>query len=233
MPGAISPSIKSRCAKGKSLADSRDSKRSLLRALGAVAASLVHKEEEDLREAFHRALDVGVTAGMLREVIHTAYLFDGYPTALEGFRQLTVIAGVPNPPPSDVDYTPDSVKRWRSRGEKLCRQVYSAQFDKLTGLVREFAPELSDAMLVEGYGKVLSREGLDAKLRELVVVAILAAKNRPRQFLSHCLGALRLGATERELREIVESSVAESTPDCRARAEFYIQDAARHFVKPQ
>ncbi len=70
--------------------------------------------------------------------------------------------------------------------------------------VRDFAPELSDAMLVEGYGKVLSRDQIDVRMRELSVVVILALKLRLRQLLSHALGCLRLGVTEEQLRFAVK-----------------------------
>ena len=196
-----------------------------------MAATLVHGDEDDLRTAFHRALDSGIPAEVLREVVFTSYLFDGYPTALEGFRQLAMVAGIPNPPPLDVEYTANSISDWRIRGERLCRMVYGAQFESLTDMVLQFAPELSDAMLVEGYGKVLSRDRLDPKIRELVVVAILASKNRPRQLLSHCLGALRLGATEQELREIVVASLEDSPPECAPRSMTILEDAIRRFVK--
>lgn len=70
--------------------------------------------------------------------------------------------------------------------------------------VGEFAPELGDAMLVEGYGKVLSRDQIDVRMRELCVVVILSLKHRLRQLLSHALGCLRLGVTEDQLRFAVK-----------------------------
>lgn len=196
-----------------------------------VAAALVTEDEERLRDQLHRALDAGVSVIALREVVLTAYLFDGYPAALEGFRVLAGIVGPPYRTPADTTYTTDSIARWRSRGEQLCRTVYGPQFKKLTGYVAEIAPELADAMIVEGYGKVLARDGLDPRLRELAVVAILAAKNRPRQLLSHCLGALRLGATEGELREALDAADEYAPADNIARSEPILTDAIRRFVK--
>jgi len=196
-----------------------------------LASALINGGEDDIRTEFHRCLDSGITAENLREVVLTSYLFDGYPTALEGFRLLSMVTGIPNSPPPDIKYTGESIALWRTRGEKLCRMVYGKQFDNLTGLVAEFAPELADAMLVEGYGKVLSREKLDPKIRELVVVAILAVKNRPRQLLSHCLGALRLGASEKELRDVIEATAEYSSSDRLPRSTAILEDALRRFVK--
>jgi 4-carboxymuconolactone decarboxylase len=50
-------------------------------------------------------------------------------------------------------------------------------------------------MIVEGYGKVLGRPGLDLARRELCIVAACAASGQNRQLHSHLLGALNAGAS--------------------------------------
>ena len=54
-------------------------------------------------------------------------------------------------------------------------------------------------MVVEGYGKVLGREGLDLRDRELCIVALLAVQGAPRQLFSHIRGALNAGASSPEV----------------------------------
>jgi 4-carboxymuconolactone decarboxylase len=49
-------------------------------------------------------------------------------------------------------------------------------------------------MIVDGYGKVLSRPGLDLARRELCIVAACAASRQDRQLHSHLHGALNAGA---------------------------------------
>ena len=49
-------------------------------------------------------------------------------------------------------------------------------------------------MISEGYGKVLSRPGLDLARRELCIVAACAATNQDRQLHSHLHGARNAGA---------------------------------------
>ena len=56
-------------------------------------------------------------------------------------------------------------------------------------------------MIVDGYGKTLSRPGLGVVERELATVAALAATGWPRQLAAHRAGALRVGASERAVRE--------------------------------
>ncbi|MDP8229376.1 MAG: hypothetical protein P9M15_07985 [Candidatus Electryoneaceae bacterium] len=187
-----------------------------IHSLCRIAALLCGGDEEKIKDSIRQAMDGGITTTEIREVILTSYLFDGYPTALEGFRLLSEITGVTavdtrlsigaDDPDKLVQpvYRPDQVELWRCRGERLCRTIYGPQFEQLRHRVAEVAPELYDAMIVEGYGKVLARKGLDTMIRELCVVAILTVKNRPRQLLSHTLGALRLGAEPNHFDIIID-----------------------------
>lgn len=62
-----------------------------------------------------------------------------------------------------------------------------------------YHPDLAEWILVDGYGKVLARPGLTLVERELIVVAVLAALRLPMQLESHERGALRVGASKREV----------------------------------
>jgi 4-carboxymuconolactone decarboxylase len=62
-------------------------------------------------------------------------------------------------------------------------------------------------MIVEGYGKVLSRPELDVCTRELVNVAVLTVMGRPRQLYSHLRGALNTGAGETEITDALETAM--------------------------
>ena len=210
-----------------------------------LAAALCSGDDRLVRECVNFALDAGATTPQIREVIHTSYLFDGYPTALEGFRILGEMTGAPKfkpdePQPTsclghtgdEFSYTGDSVRQWRERGEKLSRVIYGPQFDTLIERVKKMAPELADAMMVEGYGKVLARPELDPALRELCVVAILAAKNRPRQLLSHSLGAMRLGVKPAQLRALTGLLEGVAPRANLKRASGVIEEAARKYRAP-
>jgi 4-carboxymuconolactone decarboxylase len=74
-------------------------------------------------------------------------------------------------------------------------------YDRLRVNIRELHPALDAWMIVEGYGKVLSRPGLDLKRRELCVVAACAVLEQDRQLHSHLHGALNAGATTAEVDE--------------------------------
>ncbi len=149
------------------------------------------------------ALDNGVPESEIREVILTSYLFDGYPTALEGFRVLHGICSVNEMIKAPVEYLSENIDLWRHRGEQLCRKVYGEQFEPLLNRISDFAPELKDSMIIEGYGKVLSRPGLHIVYRELCVVSMLSLKFRLRQLRSHIIGALRVGADVNQLETAI------------------------------
>ena len=74
-------------------------------------------------------------------------------------------------------------------------------------------------MIVDGYGKTLSRPGLDLMRRELCSAGMLVPQRAPRQLLSHLRGALNAGAMPAQLDELFV--IAETTgiaPDVLAVA---------------
>jgi 4-carboxymuconolactone decarboxylase len=77
-------------------------------------------------------------------------------------------------------------------------------YDRLRKNIRDLHPFLDDWMIVEGYGKVLSRPGLDLPRRELCIVAACAATGQDRQLQSHLHGSRNAG---------VEASVVSAALD--------------------
>ena len=69
-------------------------------------------------------------------------------------------------------------------------------------------PALDAWMLTEGYGRTLSRPGLDLLRRELCVIAQTAVLDTPRQLHSHLRGALNAGGSF----ETVEAALLEVIP---------------------
>ncbi len=190
-----------------------------------IAVEICIGTEESILKTLSVALQSGIDTQAIREVIMTGYLFDGYPTALEGLRLLDEL--VPSPQMADGAsfYSPENVIYWRERGETLCQKIYGPQFSALMRRVETFAPELRDAMIVEGYGKVLSSPLLDVRNRELCVVAILIVKNRPRQLLSHALGSLRLGVSAELLQQVFDEVIIRMDPSRKALLEAVISRA--------
>jgi len=86
-----------------------------------------------------------------------------------------------------------NVEQWQADGEATCSAVYGTMYERLRQNIRALHPQLDDWMITEGYGKVLSRPGLDLQRRELCIVAACAAQDQDRQLHSHLRGALNVG----------------------------------------
>jgi 4-carboxymuconolactone decarboxylase len=84
--------------------------------------------------------------------------------------------------------------------------------------VRALHPDLAVWMIEQGYGRVLSRAGLDPATRELVAVTVLAATGWERQLVSHLLGASRLGADRSAVRGAVTAGLRGAPSRARVAA---------------
>jgi 4-carboxymuconolactone decarboxylase len=78
-------------------------------------------------------------------------------------------------------------------------------YDRLRVNIRALHPDLDEWMIVEGYGKVLSRPGLDLARRELCIVAACAASRQDRQLHSHLHGAINVGVAPSALSEAIDA----------------------------
>jgi 4-carboxymuconolactone decarboxylase len=134
-----------------------------------------------------------VRSAWVEEVLLQTYLFAGFPRALNGAREWRRISGLAAP--ADDEGAELNADRWLQRGITTCQTVYGRFYDRLRVNIRELHPALDQWMIVEGYGKVLGRPGLDLARRELCVVAACAIARQDRQLHSHLHGALHAGAT--------------------------------------
>jgi 4-carboxymuconolactone decarboxylase len=138
----------------------------------------------------------------VEEIILQSYLFAGFPRALNAARAWRAASG--RPAPLDDIETAD-LDVWRERGEATCAVVYGDSYEKLRRNIRELHPALDEWMIVDGYGKVLSRPGVDLRTRELCVVAACAVSGQQRQLHSHLRGALNAGASGGELSAVLDA----------------------------
>jgi 4-carboxymuconolactone decarboxylase len=163
-----------------------DATRLLVRLSAAVTAG----SEAEQRVAIADASS-GVPNLWVEELLLQSYLFAGFPRTLNAMREWRREHPEPAAPPAAG--TPAD---WRMDGERTCAVVYGAFYERLRENVRHLHSALDDWMIVEGYGKVLSRPGLDLVRRELCIVAACAAAGQDRQLHSHLHGARNAGAAD-------------------------------------
>ena len=169
------------------------------RRLVRLAAVLAIGDELSIRAQLADAFPV-VPALWIEELILQCYLFCGFPRALNAMREWRRLTSAPVAAAEEGN---EAV--WRRRGEATCRRVYGAMYDRLRVNIRGLHPELDEWMIVEGYGKVLSRPGLDLPRRELCIVAACAASEQDRQLHSHLHGAINVGVAPSVVVEAIEA----------------------------
>ena len=175
-----------------------------IRALAMFSAAVATGEENLVAQAAESAQLHGVKAQQLYEVVLQSYLFLGFPRMLIAAEGLNRVAAVALERASLDAPSGTEVENWFERGTSLCKRVYEETYTRLKDRVESMAPEVFQWMILEGYGKVLSRPGLDSITRELCIVSCLIMENRPAQLYSHMRGALNVGASTELLLAVIE-----------------------------
>ena len=166
-----------------------DDTRTLVRTAAVIAVG----SEPDIRAALTAAAR-SCDPVAIEEVVLQSYLFAGFPRALNAAREWRRISGVAAPADDEGAHF-ELVPEWTRRGEETCAIVYGPFYEGLRKNIRALHPALDAWMIVDGYGKVLGRPGLDLLRRELCIIAACVAAAQDRQLHSHLHGARHAGAT--------------------------------------
>jgi 4-carboxymuconolactone decarboxylase len=169
------------------------------RALVRLAAIIATGSEGEVRGAMSASAG-DIPTVWVEELLLQTYLFAGFPRALNAMREWRRF----QPEPAAVD-EPIDVERRRADGVVTCSAVYGSMYDRLRENIRALHPLLDDWMITEGYGKVLSRPGLDLPRRELCIVAACAADGQDRQLHSHLRGALNVGVAPTAIADALDA----------------------------
>jgi 4-carboxymuconolactone decarboxylase len=175
------------------------------RVLARLAAAIAARDPQALQDAVDHAAEIADSEAV-EEVLLQSYLFVGFPVALEAVALWRQRSGLAAP----EDRTEDAAT-WRARGEAVCATVYGGQYGRLRSNVASLHPAYERWMLEEGYGKVLGRPGMTLRMRELCIVAQLAALGAPRQLHSHLRGARNAGAADDEIEAALQEAAAVSS----------------------
>jgi 4-carboxymuconolactone decarboxylase len=137
----------------------------------------------------------------VKEIILQNYLFCGFPNVIEALIVLNRVLHDNKLVDEDYDERRNAEEILKD-GLDLCRQIYGKNYTKLIQNMNHLSSDLSQWMIMEGYGKVLSRPILSPRERELAVIAALAVMRRERQLISHIRGAVHVGSNRNEIIEI-------------------------------
>ena len=170
-------------------------------ALIRLSAAIAAGGPEDVARRAEGAIQATVSPERVYETVLQSYLFVGFPRAIEAFFALRQVL-------ADLGWVPRTpavhdVERWAEDGAALCHRVYGRNYDKLMGVMRTLSPDLAEWMILEGYGKTLSRPGMNPVEREYSVIAILTVTRMWRQLRSHAIGAVHVGGTRPAVRDAI------------------------------
>ncbi len=173
----------------------------------AILSAVIAVGRGDLTSAALEFLEIsGINRKPIYETILQSYLFLGFPRMIDaaiGFRD---VFGDQSNDTDIAKISAEESKKWYAEGKELCRRVYGKNYDRLKERFMAMSPDLFRWMVLEGYGKVLSRPGMTHIERELAEVAALIVDRRERQLVSHVMGSLNVGA-QVELIRIVNEDI--------------------------
>jgi 4-carboxymuconolactone decarboxylase len=187
------------------------------RALVRVAIAVALGDTAALKERLSAARAQDVPAVWVDELLLQSLLNVGYALGLQAFG---VWREVSPGPVSDAiageHVSHEGWRAWRERGARVCEAVYGRTYHKLLVHLRGLHPALEALVVVDAYGKLIGREGLDLKRRELCTLAEIAVLDTPRQLHAHLRGALNTGSTTDEVEDVL-ALVGEDVDDQHAQ----------------
>ena len=197
-------------------------------ALVRLAAAVAEGDVSELQERLAAAQGAGVSSLWIEELLLQSMLVVGYPLALVAFAVWREIAG----PTAEGGHAAEPLahedwQAWADRGAAVCREVYGRAYHKLLLNLRALHPALEDLVLVDAYGKVIGRPGLDLKRRELATVAAIAVLGTAQQLHSHLRGALNTGASVEQVEAVLELVGPDLDREFRQRALEQWEDVRR------
>ena len=170
-------------------------------ALVRIAGATATGDEARLRERMVAARAANVPAPWVEELLLQSFLNVGYPLALVAFGVWRSVAGPVREAGEPIAHP--EWERWTTRGVEACAEVYGRTFHKLLLNLRALHPAIEPLVVVDAYGKILGRPGLDSKRRELCTLAAIAMQNAPRQLHAHLRGALNTGSSREDVDAVL------------------------------
>jgi alkylhydroperoxidase/carboxymuconolactone decarboxylase family protein YurZ len=174
-------------------------------ALVHAAVAVATGDTKALRERFVAAGAAQVSSRWIEELLLQSLLNVGYALGLQAFgvwRDLSP-ASLPGSAETQEPVVHEQWRDWAERGARVCRDVYGRTYHKLLVNLRALHPALEALVVVDAYGKLIGRDGLDLKRRELCTLAEIAVLDTPRQLHAHLRGALNTGSTTEEIDDVL------------------------------
>src|SRR6266446_1129481 len=170
------------------------------RCLVHAALAVATGNTDALKQRLLATRAAGVPDRWVDELLLQSLLNVGYALGLQAFGVWRDVAPLQDPGEA---LSHDVWRDWMVRGARVCGEVYGRTYHKLLVNLRSLHPALEALVVVDAYGKLIGRDGLDLKRRELCTLAEIAVLDTPRQLHAHLRGALNTGWTPAEVDDVL------------------------------
>jgi 4-carboxymuconolactone decarboxylase len=155
-----------------------------------------------LKFHIHGMLNVGCSPQEVIETILHAVVYAGFPATQDG---MTIAREVFNE--RKLEFKPVSSRPAGDRYQLGIQNLQKTEGDRVKTIAARFAtlaPDLPRLIIEFARGEIWNRRGLSLKSREFATLAMVTALgNQSSSVESHVEGALRAGATETEIKELL------------------------------
>ncbi len=201
-------------------------------AMSAIACNEAKADYTALAKAINEGMDAGLTVSQTKEALSQLYAYTGFPRSLNALGTLQKVIeqrkaegrateeGMEaSPLPSDYD----ALKQGTEVQTKLSGQPFDYAF----------CPAEDYYLKAHLFGDIFARDNLTFADRELITVSALSGlENVMPQLIAHVRGALNMGLTEAQLRDIAEALKANGLQSEASRAESAIATVVDGQDKP-
>ena len=174
-----------------------------------VTSLAVQQTLPQLKAHINAALNAGVTPIELREAIYQCAPFIGFPKTLNALGVLNEVfkeRGIKTPLTSTA--TTKEEERF-AKGYAIQNPLYGDEIKKsMSGLPDNMGEDVSKFLTEVCFGDFYTREGLDLKTRELLVISILVTTGNTETLKSHVEGNLKAGNS----KETITSAIIQCLP---------------------
>ncbi len=174
-----------------------------------VTSLTVQQTLPQLKAHINAALNVGVSPVELRETIYQCAPFIGFPKTLNALSVLNSVfkeKGIKTPLKTTA--TVKENERYQ-KGFEIQNPIYGNEIKTgMADLPENMGEKVADFLTEVCFGDFYTREGLDIKTRELLVISILVTTGDTDVLKSHIKGNLKIGNTE----ETITAAIIQCLP---------------------
>ncbi|MEE9275119.1 MAG: carboxymuconolactone decarboxylase family protein [bacterium] len=89
------------------------------------------------------------------------------------------------------------------RGLANRRKVFGDEGEERRKVFEAASPDFARFVTEQVYGDLYERKGIDPKVREMVILAIICTLGRDREFEVHVKAGLNVGMTKKDIQEVL------------------------------